>query len=120
LKKIRATNPKLIETIQFLKKQGKEKKAGIWMSIAELLAKSRRKRITVNISRLNKYTEKNDTVVVPGKVLGAGEIDHPITVAAFAFTQKAKEKIKKARGKCLSIPELVKKNPKGSNIKIIG
>jgi large subunit ribosomal protein L18e len=120
LKKIKATNPELIETIRFLKKQSKENKVEIWRSIAELLAKSRRKRIAVNISRLNRYTEKNETVVVPGKVLGAGEIDHPITVAAFAFSQKAREKIRKARGKCLSIPELVKKNPKGSNIKIIG
>jgi large subunit ribosomal protein L18e len=120
LKKIKATNPELIETIQFLKKQSKENRAGIWISVAELLAKSRRKRISVNISRLNRYTEKNEIVVVPGKVLGAGEIDHPITVAAFAFSQKAKEKIKKARGKCLSIFELVKKNPKGSNIKMIG
>lgn len=120
MKKIRATNPELIETIRFLKNQSKEKKVGIWMSIAELLAKSRRERIAVNISRLNRYTKRNETVVVPGKVLGAGEMDHPITVAAFAFSQKAREKIKKARGKCLSIPELIKKNPKGSNIKIIG
>ncbi|MEM3874394.1 MAG: 50S ribosomal protein L18e [Candidatus Bathyarchaeia archaeon] len=120
MKRIKATNPELIETIRFLKKQSRENKAKIWKSIAELLAKSRRKRIAVNISRLNRYTNKNETVVVPGKVLGAGEIDHPITVAAFSFSQKAKEKISKARGKCLSIIELVKKNPKGSNVKIIG
>jgi len=120
LKKVKATNPELIETIRLLKKQSRESKAKIWKSIAELLAKSRRKRIAVNLSRLNRYTEKNETVVVPGKVLGAGEIDHPITVAAFVFSQKAMEKIRKARGKCLSIIELVKKNPKGSKVKIIG
>ncbi|MEM3769717.1 MAG: 50S ribosomal protein L18e [Candidatus Bathyarchaeia archaeon] len=120
MRKVEATNPELIETIRFLKKQSAENEAKIWRSIAELLAKSRRKRVAVNISRLNRYTEKNETVVVPGKVLGAGEIDHPITVAAFAFSQKAREKIKRARGKCLSIIELVKKNPKGSKVKIIG
>ncbi|MBS7621444.1 50S ribosomal protein L18e [Candidatus Bathyarchaeota archaeon] len=120
MKKVKATNPELIETIRFLRKQSRESGAKIWRSIAELLTKSRRKRIAVNISRLNRYTEKNEMVVVPGKVLGAGEIDHPITVAAFAFSQKAEEKIKKARGKCLSIIELIKKNPKGSKVKIIG
>ena len=118
--KTETTNPQLIELIRFLKKHSKENKAEIWGSIAERLTKPRRKRIAVNISRLNRFTQKNDMVVVPGKVLGAGEINHPIIVAAFAFSEKAKEKITKAKGKCLFISELVKKNPKGSNIKIIG
>ena len=120
MKKVKATNPELLEVIRFLKKQSRENKAKIWKSIAERLAKSRRKRVAVNISRLNRYTKKNETVVVPGKVLGAGELNHPITVAAFAFSAKAREKIRRAKGKCLSLFELVKKNPKGSNIKIIG
>ena len=59
-------------------------------------------------------------VVVPGKVLGAGEMSHPVTVAAFAFSGKAKEKIKARRGKCLSFFDLIKKNPKGSKVRIIG
>ncbi len=120
MKKVKATNPELVKTIRFLKKQGRDNKAKIWGSIAELLAKSRRKRIAVNVSRLNRYTEKNETIIVPGKVLGAGEINHPITVAALSFSQKAKEKIKRTRGKCLSIIELARKNPKGSRVKIIG
>jgi large subunit ribosomal protein L18e len=53
-------------------------------------------------------------------VLGAGEIDHAIVVSAFAFSEKGKTKIKAAKGKCLSFADLIKKNPKGSNIKIIG
>jgi len=120
LKKTEPTNPQLIELIRFLKKHSRENKAEIWESIAERLAKPKRKRIAVNISRLKRFTQKNDVVAVPGKVLGAGEINHPITVAAFAFSEKAKEKIMKAKGKCLSISELAKKNPKGSNVKIIG
>jgi large subunit ribosomal protein L18e len=84
------------------------------------LAKPRRKRISVNVSRLNRCTGKKETVVVPGKVLGAGEMNHPITVAALSFSEIAKEKIKAARGKCVSFFELIKKNPKGSNVKIIG
>lgn len=74
----------------------------------------------MNLSSLDRYTQKNETAVVPGKVLGAGKINHPITVAAFAFSEKAEEKIKAAKGKCLSFFDLVKKNPKGSNVKIIG
>jgi large subunit ribosomal protein L18e len=120
VKKTNKTNPELSNLIRFLKKKSKENEANIWRDIAEDLSKPRRKSIAVNLSRLNRYTEKNETVVVPGKVLGTGKIEHPITVAAFAFSEKAKEKIKTAKGKCLSLFELVKKNPKGSNVKIIG
>jgi large subunit ribosomal protein L18e len=56
---------------------------------------------------------------VPGKILGAGSLDHSITVAAFDASERAKEKIAEAKAKYLSIPELVETNPKGSNIKII-
>jgi len=58
-------------------------------------------------------------VVVPGKVLGAGNLDHPVSVAAFSFSTQARLKISKARGKCLSISELIEVNPKGSNVKIM-
>jgi len=120
VKKAKTTNPELLELIRLLKKQGRENKADIWRDIAERVATPKRKRITVNLSRLNRYTQKNETVAVPGKVLGAGEINHPITVAAFAFSERAKEKIKASKGKCLSFSDLVKKNPKGANVKIMG
>ena len=119
-KKLRITNPQLLELIRFLKKKAVENKAEIWRDIAERLAVSRRRRVAVNVSRINRYTEKGDIVVVPGKVLGAGKLEHKVTVAAFSFSETAKNKILKARGKCLTIQDLVKKNPKGSNVKIIG
>ena len=83
------------------------------------MGSSRRAHVAVNVSRINRYTKKHEVVAVPGKVLSAGEMDHPVTVAAFAFSGKAKEKIVAAKGKCLSYPELVKKYPKGSNVRII-
>jgi large subunit ribosomal protein L18e len=120
VKKAKTTNPELIELIRFLKKQSRENKADVWRDIAERLAKPRRKRIAVNVSHLNRYTQKNEMIVVPGKILGAGEMSHPVTVAAFAFSETAKEKIKARRGKCLSFFDLIKKNPKGSKVRIIG
>ena len=120
MKKAKTVNPELIGLAHFLKSQGRENKAEIWSDIAERLIKPKRKRIAVNLSRLNRYTKRNDMVVVPGKVLASGEITHPIKVTAFTFSAKAREKIADARGKCLSFPDLVKKNPKGSHVKIIG
>ena len=120
MKKPKTTNPERIELIRFLKKQGRENKAQIWRDIAERLAKPRSHSVIVNLSRLERYTEKSETIVVPGKVLATGQIKHPITVAAFAFSEKAAEKIGTARGKCVSFADLIKKNPTGANVKILG
>jgi large subunit ribosomal protein L18e len=114
MRKTKSTNPELVQLIRFLKKQARETQANIWLDVAEHLAKSNRQRVAVNLSRINRHTEKRAIVVVPGKVLGAGALNHPITVA-----EKAKEKLAAAKAKYLSIPELVKENPKGANVKII-
>ena len=120
MKRANPTNPELISTIRSLKKAAHENDAEIWRKISEALSRTRRQRIAVNLSKLNRYTEKDETVAVLGKVLGSGAVNHPITVAAFAFSGTASAKIKKAHGKCLTFAELIKKNPKGSNVKMIG
>ncbi|WP_423792261.1 50S ribosomal protein L18e [Methanocaldococcus indicus] len=116
----KATNSKLVETIKTLKIESHKNDAKIWRAVAEKLDKPRRKRIEVNISRINRYTEDGDVVVVPGKVLGAGKLEKKVVVAAYAFTEKARRLIKEAGGEAISIEELIKRNPKGSNVKIIG
>ncbi|UCF45161.1 MAG: 50S ribosomal protein L18e [Candidatus Bathyarchaeota archaeon] len=119
MKETKSTNPELIQLIRFLKKQSREKNADIWRDVAKHLAKARKQRTAVNLSRINRHTQKSDMVVVPGKVLGAGTLNHSITVAAFSASGKAKEKLATAKAKYISIPELVKINPKGAKVKII-
>jgi large subunit ribosomal protein L18e len=102
-----------------LKKESREKQAGIWLDIAEYLSKSRSQRVAVNLSRINRNTKRADMVVVPGKILGSGSINHAVTVASFAASEKAKSKLVAAKAKYVSIPELLKKNPRGTNVKII-
>ncbi len=119
MKRTGPTNIVLRKMIRLLRKYAKENDAPIWRAIAEALDKPTRKRVSVNISRINRYTSDGDTVVVPGKVLGAGKIDHAVTVAALSFSEQAVKKIKEAGGRVLSILELAEENKKGSNIKII-
>ena len=114
------TNIVLRKTIRILYKASREHKAPIWRAIAKELEKPRRRRRVVNISRINRYTEKGDVVVVPGKILGAGTLDHPVTIAAIGFSKSAIEKIKAAGGEAIHILELIERNPRGSNVKIIG
>ncbi len=120
MRETKSTNPELIKLIQFLKKQSKETNAGIWLDIAEDLSRPSRKHVAVNLSKINRYAQKNETIVVPGKILASGVLDHAVTVAAFAASDKAKEKLLAVKGKYLSIAELVKKNPQGSNVRIVG
>ncbi len=119
MKETKTTNPELIQIIRLLKKESREKQAAIWMDIAEYLSKSRSGRIAVNLSTINRNTKRSDVVVVPGKILGSGTINHAVTVASFGASEKAKEKLLSVKAKYLSIPELLEKNPKGTNVKII-
>jgi large subunit ribosomal protein L18e len=119
VKKFKSTNPELITLIRDLKKQSQESQTELWLSLAERLTTSNRNRVAVNLSRLNRYTKDGETVVVPGKVLGAGQADHALNVAAFSFSDVAKSKITRTKGKCLSIRDLMKKNPTGKNVKIM-
>jgi large subunit ribosomal protein L18e len=119
-KRNKSTNPNFVSLIRLLEKKSKENNAAIWRDIAEKLNRPKKSRIAINVSRINRYTKENEEVVVPGKVLGAGLIDHPTMVAALDFSDQARIKIVNAKGKCLLISEIVEANPKGSNIRIIG
>ena len=119
MKETKTTNPELIQLIRLLKKESREKQAGIWLDVAEYLSKTRSNRIAVNLSTLNRNTKRSDVIVVPGKLLGSGNLNHTVTVASFAASTKAKEKLVTTKSKYLSIPELLAKNPKGANVKII-
>jgi len=113
------TNIIVRKTIRVLRSAANKNNAPIWRYVAELIDRPRRLRVAVNISKINRYTEDGDTVVVPGKVLGAGTIDHPVTVAALGFSEQAVEKIRAAGGKVMHILQLVEENPRGSRVKII-
>jgi len=120
LKRTGPTDVQVRKLMRFLRKASRTYNVEIWRDIAERLNAPRRRRVEVNVSRIQRYTKAGDIVVVPGKVLGAGSIDHPVTVAALSFSQKAVEKIRSAGGECISIAELVVKVPRGSNVKILG
>ena len=106
--------------VEKLYREGTERKADVWKAIAKGLNRPRRKRFEVNLTRVEKHAKPKETIVVPGVVLGSGDIKKRIVVAALKFSGKAKEKIEESGGKCLSIEELYEKNPKGKGIRIMG
>ena len=68
-------------------------------------------------TRIN--TEADDIVAVPGKVLAAGSLTHPVTVAAYSFSEGAREKISLAEGHAVSLTELMDEGIDPSNIRIL-
>ena len=114
------TNPVLVSLITELKKRSNEQSVNLWSRIALDLEKPTRQRRAVNLSRINRYTEENDFVVVPGKVLGSGILEHKLTISAYQFSEQAKDKIEKAGAKIITLSELSKEKPDGKKIRIIG
>ncbi len=102
-----------------LRRTSNQYNAPIWRRVRELIMKPRRRRISVNISKLNRYTKEGDIVVVPGKVIGSGYIDHKIIVGAYSFSLTARNKLVEAGCEVMKIEELVNKYPDGKGVKII-
>jgi len=119
-KKTTKTNPTLITLINELKKHANENKAQIWKDIAIRLEKSSSNWPVVNLGKINRFISEKETALIPGKVLSDGELTKKVTIAAWSFSEKAQEKIKKAGGKHISIEDLMKHNPKGKDVRILG
>ncbi len=92
----------------------------IWRDIAERLERPLRVWPEVNVGKIGRYANDSETIIVPGKVLGAGNISKKVTVSAFKFSLDAREKIESAGGRVLTIEELMAINPKGTNVRIFG
>ena len=119
-KKYAKTNPALTALIHELKKQANENDAQIWKDVAKRLQKPSKNWAEVNLDRISKYTGEKEIALIPGKVLSDGSLDKKISIAAWSFSQKSQEKIKNAGGKYMTIQELIKSNPKGKDIRILG
>ena len=114
------TNQLLKNLIMELKKRSNEQSVNLWKRIALDLEKPTRQRRVVNLSRINRYAKENDIIVVPGKVLGSGFLNHKLTISAYQFSEQAKDKIEKVGAKIIPLLELSKEKPNGKKIRIIG
>lgn len=119
VKRTGPTNYQLRLLIDELEKKAAESSIRLWQRLADDLKKPTRQRRIVNLYKIEKYAQEGETVVVPGKVLNAGELSKKINVAAFSFSKAAEEKINKI-AKTLTIRELMEKNPAGKKVRILG
>jgi len=107
------TNPRIVRLISALKAVSRESGSPLWRDIAQRLQKPRRNYAAINLSKINRHTQSNDIVLVAGKVLASGDLEHSVTVAALNFSGQAMTKIQAAGGRCLPIESWQKNTPRG-------
>jgi large subunit ribosomal protein L18e len=110
----------LNNTIWTLRNALKKNKVPIWKAVIKELSRSRSNRREVNIGELAHVTNDKEVVIVPGKILGSGEISHNLTVWCFTISEVATRKILDAGGKILPLDSLIKKYPDGKGVRRIG
>lgn len=118
MKRTGPTNFQLQQLLLDLETRSRQSK--LWKRVLEDLNRPSRERRTVNIYKINQYARDGELVLVPGKVLSVGDITKRVQVAAVNFSSEARRKIEQARGKALTIQELIQQNPDGKKVRIIG
>lgn len=98
---------------------GRHGEAGVWKDVAEKMSKPTRSRIEVNVAEISRNSKSGEMIVVPGIVLSSGDIDKKVSVAAWRFSGSAQKKIIGAGGKAMSIEQMKKENPKGTNVRLM-
>ena len=116
----RKSNPVLVELISSLRNAGRTNETPLWRDIASRLEGPSRNWAQVNVSKVAEYVGDGEHAVIPGKLLGDGELSKAVTVIAFSASASAKAKVSKAGGKVLTFQEAIKAYPKGQNCRIIG
>jgi large subunit ribosomal protein L18e len=98
------TNSELGETMLLAKKENLE--------IAKILSSPTRKRMKMNLEEINKETKDGETVIIPGKVLGQGDLDKKVKIIALSFSSSAEEKLKKSKCEARKLIDELKKDKK--------
>ncbi len=112
------TNPRITDLIAELKSVARDSDADIWTDLVGRLDRPRSSYAEVNLGRIERYAREDETVVVPGKVLGSGTLQKEVTVAAVDFSSTAETKIERV-GEAWRLEELLERHPDGANLRVI-
>ena len=115
----RKTSVRLKDIINTLLEISRENNSQIWRDMATRLSESKSKYADLNVSKISKFSTDGDVIVVPGKVLGGGYLERKVKISAPFVSEKAMLKIKESGSEFISLVDLAKENPKGTNLKIM-
>ncbi|MDO8628643.1 MAG: 50S ribosomal protein L18e [Nanoarchaeota archaeon] len=109
------SNPQTRILITSLRQVARKLKVPLWHRVADELERSTRQRCEVNLFKIEQFARDGEFVIVPGKVLGDGVLTKKVKVAAFKFSQSAKDKLKNG----MSLEQALKENPKGDKVRLL-
>ncbi|MBR9680491.1 MAG: 50S ribosomal protein L18e [Candidatus Altiarchaeota archaeon] len=107
------------ERINSLLKDLSRSKVKFWEAVAKKLSTPRSNRVAVNLSKLERFVGDDFELLVPGKVLGVGNLSKKVTISAYAFSSSAADKIEAAGGTIKTIEESRKDNSQAKKIKMV-
>ena len=103
-----------------MKKKSLDEKVNIWKRIASDLERPTRMRRITNLFNIDMHSKDGEIIIVPGKILGTGDLNKKLTIAAYDFSDKAQKKIIKSGSTAMTLKEFMSKNPKGNKVRILG
>lgn len=90
--------------ISFL--QQDQKRKALSKRLLALIDVPTRRRVEVNLYKINKHSREGENVIVPGKVLSAGKLDHKINIVALDYSSGALKSLKEANCSILKLEKL--------------
>ncbi len=104
-----------------LRKKGRAEDKKYLVALSDELDTSRRRRVDINVFKLELLAKrhKDKVFLVPGTILGYGEIKTPVNVYAFKYSESAKLKIENAKGKLGTFEDLLKTNIERKDVMIL-
>ncbi|HLD12015.1 MAG TPA: 50S ribosomal protein L18e [Candidatus Nanoarchaeia archaeon] len=109
------SNPHTQMLIVSLRQVARKLKVPLWHRVADELSRPTRQRCEVNLFKIDQCAKDGEFVIVPGKVLGDGVLTKKVKLAAFKFSQSAKDKVKHG----MSLEQALKENPKGDKVRLL-
>lgn len=109
----RKSNPSIVDTIKVANENDS------WKALAKVLSSGSRNYAAVNLKQIDEKTTAGDTILIPGKVLGSGDLTKKVKICALSISQSAVDKLKKTKSEYSSILDEIKNNKKAEGIKVI-
>jgi large subunit ribosomal protein L18e len=103
-----------------LEKRGRVENQNFWRHASESILASRKNRPSVSLRTISSNSKEGSKVVVPGKVLGTGTLDHKVTVVAYSFSEGARAKILASGGECVRLSEFMENSKDSKGVLILG
>lgn len=103
-----------------LEKHSRVNKQRLWRVVSKKIEGTRQNRSLVNIGEISRNTKDGSMVIVAGKVVGGGNLDHKVVVAAYSFSESAKTKISRSGGRFSSLADFIAENKSAKDVIILG